>query len=335
MSPQPTVLIVDDDRLNRALLAELLKDDCRLLLAKDGLSGLDIAQREDVSLILLDVSMPGMDGYEVMRRLRANPETADIGVIFITGMAEEEDEEKGLMLGAADYVQKPIRPAIVKARVKVHLKLAAQRRELERLSLQDGLTGIANRRYFDDAFERCLRRAARQGEALGVAIFDVDHFKQYNDFYGHGAGDEALRQVAAVFSHFTRRPGDVAARYGGEEFRRYCRGVAPGHRRAEHRPCTLADISRPDAQRRRRYCHPVAGTDHDAIARPGRHLALPLQKRGAKPGLYRQFFRLGRPCPAENGRKRDLYSLIVICPVWWQDSRGLVTSTSPHSRTPI
>lgn len=218
MSPQPTVLIVDDDRINRALLAELLKDDCRLLLAKDGLSGLDIAQREDVSLILLDVSMPGMDGYEVMRRLRANPETADIGVIFITGMAEEEDEEKGLMLGAADYVQKPIRPAIVKARVKVHLKLAAQRRELERLSLQDGLTGIANRRYFDDAFERCLRRAARQGESLGVAIFDVDYFKQYNDFYGHGAGDEALRQVAAVFSHFTRRPGDVAARYGGEEF---------------------------------------------------------------------------------------------------------------------
>ena len=218
MSSPQTVLIVDDDRLNRAALAELLKDECRLLLAKDGPMAIEIAAREDVSLVLLDVSMPGMDGYEVLRRLKAEPATADLGVIFITGMAEQEDEERGLLLGAADYVQKPIRPAIVKARVKVHLKLAAQRRQLERLSQEDGLTGIANRRYFDEALDKAVRHARRQGRALGIAMLDVDHFKQFNDFYGHGAGDDALRQVASVLKNFTRRSGELAARYGGEEF---------------------------------------------------------------------------------------------------------------------
>lgn len=218
MSPLQTVLIVDDDRLNRAALAELLKDECRLLLAKDGPMAIEIAAREDVSLVLLDVSMPGMDGYEVLRRLKAEPATADMSVIFITGMAEQEDEERGLLLGAADYVQKPIRPAIVKARVAVHLKLAAQRRQLERLSQEDGLTGIANRRYFDEALDKAVRHARRQGRALGVAMLDVDHFKQYNDFYGHGAGDDALRQVADVLKNYTRRSGELAARYGGEEF---------------------------------------------------------------------------------------------------------------------
>lgn len=223
-----TVLIVDDDKFNRAVLAELLKDECRLLLAKDGPSALNILAQEDVSLVLLDVSMPGMDGYEVLQRIKASSRTADVSVIFITGMSKEADEERGLLLGAADYVQKPIRPSIVKARIRVHLKLVMQRRELERLSLQDGLTGIANRRYFDDALDRSLRQAARDREALGIAIIDVDHFKQYNDHYGHGAGDEALRSVARVIDTFAQRPGDVAARYGGEEFVLLMPGQAAG-----------------------------------------------------------------------------------------------------------
>lgn len=215
----PTILIVDDDRLNRSALAELLQDEGRLLLAKDGASALQIMGREpDIALVLLDVSMPGMDGYEVLQRMRASVELADIPVIFITGMSQEADEERGLLLGAADYVQKPIRPAIVRARVKTHLKLSVQRRTLEAMAMRDGLTGIANRRYFDEVLERSVRQAIRAGTPLGLAIVDVDHFKQYNDHYGHGVGDEALRKVADILRNYMRRPGDLAARYGGEEF---------------------------------------------------------------------------------------------------------------------
>jgi diguanylate cyclase (GGDEF)-like protein len=215
----PTVLIVDDERVNRTVLAELLRAECRLVLAKDGPSALRrIAEEAEISLILLDVTMPGMDGYEVLRRLQADARTADIGVIFVTSQTDEEDEERGLLLGAADYVSKPIRPAIVLARVRNQLKLAIQRRQLERLSQQDGLTGIANRRRFDEAFDRACRRTVRKGEPLCLAMIDVDHFKQYNDHYGHGAGDEALRKIARVLVETARRPYDLAARYGGEEF---------------------------------------------------------------------------------------------------------------------
>lgn len=176
------------------------------------------ARAEKIALILLDASMPGMDGYEVLRRLKSDEATANIGVIFVTSQTEEESEERGLLLGAADYIAKPIRPLLLKARVRNHLRFAQQREELERLSQEDGLTGIANRRNFDRALDKALRRAARFGEPLGLGLIDVDHFKLYNDHYGHGAGDEALRQVAGVLASVARRPYDLAARYGGEEF---------------------------------------------------------------------------------------------------------------------
>jgi diguanylate cyclase (GGDEF)-like protein len=218
--PLPTVLIVDDEAVNRGALAELLQGECRILLAKDGTSALQKVNEEidNISLILLDVSMPGMDGYEVLARLRENKRTADISVIFITGQTDEQDEERGLLLGAADYVPKPIRPAIVRVRIRNHLKLAMQRRELEHLSEQDGLTGVANRRHFDRMYDQTCRRAIRASEPFGLAMMDIDHFKRYNDHYGHGAGDEALRKIGLVLGSFARRPYDVLARYGGEEF---------------------------------------------------------------------------------------------------------------------
>ncbi len=217
--PLPTVLVVDDDRINRALLAELLQKECRVLLAKDGESALRTVSLEpEIDLILLDVSMPDMDGYEVLRRLRAEKHTAETAVIFITALADEQDEEHGLSQGVVDYVSKPIRPVIVQARIRNHLRLVAHRKELERLATRDGLTGLANRRHFDHSLGLAFRRAARTGECLSVAMVDVDHFKKYNDRYGHAAGDEALRSVATVLSHMTRRPYDLAGRYGGEEF---------------------------------------------------------------------------------------------------------------------
>lgn len=214
-----TVLIVDDDRVNRTLLAELLQGECRVILAKDGPSALQRArEEEDITLILLDVTMPVMNGYDVLRQLRAEERTAGIPVVFITGQSDEEDEEQGLSLGAVDYIYKPVRPAIVRARIHNQFKLIAQRRELERLAGRDSLTSIANRRHFDEALALACRLAARTGEPLSLAMIDVDHFKEFNDHYGHAAGDDALRQIASVVAGFARRPYDVAARYGGEEF---------------------------------------------------------------------------------------------------------------------
>ncbi len=215
----PTVLIVDDDRTSRTVLADLLHGECRVLLAKDGLSALQRVREEpEICLLLLDIAMPGMDGYEVLQALHANPRTAHIAVIFISGLIDPGHEEWGLLLGAVDYVFKPIRPAIAGIRIRNHLQLIAQRKELERLASRDGLTGIANRRSFDESLKLVCQLTARRKESLGLAMMDVDFFKQFNDRYGHPAGDDALRRIAQVVASFARRPYDLAARYGGEEF---------------------------------------------------------------------------------------------------------------------
>ncbi|WP_437185645.1 diguanylate cyclase domain-containing protein [Planctomicrobium sp. SH668] len=216
--PLPTILVVDDERLNRTTLAELLQDDYRVILAKDGPTALDRISSDKIDLVLLDAQMPEMDGYEVLRQIKSDEKTANISVIFVTGQTNEEDEERGLLMGASDYIGKPIRPLLVKARVRNHLKMVRQREALEQLSLQDGLTGIANRRGFDQAFSRACRQTVRTSEPLGLALIDVDHFKKYNDHYGHGAGDETLRRVAQTLNASARRPYDLVARYGGEEF---------------------------------------------------------------------------------------------------------------------
>lgn len=211
------VLIADDDGINRQVLASLLKPDHVVLLAKSGEQTIERAQRHLPDLIMLDVMLPDMDGYEVLRRLRADPATARIEVIFITGMGRPEDEAHGLKLGAADYITKPFNTTVVMARVATHLQVVRQRRMLEHLAHMDGLTELANRRRFDEIFAAEWQRASRHQHALSVALLDIDAFKQYNDHYGHPAGDRALRAVARVARGSMRRPCDLAARYGGEE----------------------------------------------------------------------------------------------------------------------
>ena len=216
---QPTLLIVDDDADSRLLLAELMRGDCRIVLAQDGKTALQRAvDSAAISLILLDVAMPDIDGYEVLRRLRADERTAGIPVMFITGQSTEEAEERALRAGAVDYVQKPIHSAIAHARILNQLKLAVQRQELADLSERDELTGIANRRHFDKMYDKAIRHAVRAAEPLGIAMIDIDHFKQFNDHYGHSAGDDTLRQVARTLAASVHRSYDVLARYGGEEF---------------------------------------------------------------------------------------------------------------------
>ncbi|WP_208278765.1 diguanylate cyclase domain-containing protein [Massilia oculi] len=211
------VLVADDDAINREVLGELLKPEYTVLLARNGDQTLERAARHLPDLILLDVMMPDMDGYEVLRRLRADPQTAHISVIFISGLDRPEDEASGLKMGASDYIVKPFNQTVVMARVALHLQVVRQRRMLERLANIDGLTELANRRRFDEMYSLEWQRARRSGRPLSLALLDIDAFKQYNDRYGHPAGDRALRSVARVAGAAMRRPGDLAARYGGEE----------------------------------------------------------------------------------------------------------------------
>lgn len=213
-----TVLIVDDDRQNRTVLAELLKAEGRIVLAKNGEQALEKAAEHLPSLILLDILMDGMNGYQVMQRLKDDPQLRDIPVIFITALDSEVDEERGFNLGAVDYIFKPFRPSIVRARVRTQLQLIHQRLLLERLAVLDGLTELGNRRRFMQVLEQEWRRCARQVCPLSLVMIDVDSFKAYNDHYGHLAGDEVLRRIARVLENGVQRPGDLAARYGGEEF---------------------------------------------------------------------------------------------------------------------
>jgi diguanylate cyclase (GGDEF)-like protein len=211
------VLVADDDPINREVLGELLKPDYTVLLAKNGAQTLEKAARLAPDLILLDVVMPDMDGYEVLRRLRADPCTSDISVIFISGLDRPEDEANGLNMGASDYIAKPFNATVVTARVALHLQVTRQRRMLERLAHIDGLTELANRRRFDALFAAEWGAARASGLPLSLALLDIDCFKQFNDNYGHPAGDRALRAVARTAAAFMRRPSDLAARYGGEE----------------------------------------------------------------------------------------------------------------------
>ncbi|WP_229207673.1 MULTISPECIES: response regulator [unclassified Duganella] len=212
------VLIVDDDAINREVLADLLQSLCTITVAKNGRNVVEWAARHQPALILLDVMMAGLDGHEVLRRLKAEPRTAHIPVVFITGLDSTTDEALGLSIGASDYISKPFSPAVVKARVAIHLQLARQRTLLEVQARVDGLTELPNRRRFDEYFAAEWSRAQRNGTTLSLMLLDVDCFKQYNDQYGHAMGDQVLREVSRILSANLRRPADLAARYGGEEF---------------------------------------------------------------------------------------------------------------------
>ncbi len=218
MSTDYTILIVDDEKQNRTLLTELLKDEYRLILAKNGAQALERAFEHSPDLILLDVLMPEMDGYQVIQALKNDDCAKNIPVIFISALDSTESEERGLELGAVDYISKPFSPSIVRARVRNHLQAVHQRRLLEQLALLDGLTEIPNHRRFSQVYEQEWRRCKRTSSPLSLIVVDVDHFKRYNDSHGHSAGDIVLCKVAQTIKAMLKRPGDFIARYGGEEF---------------------------------------------------------------------------------------------------------------------
>lgn len=215
---ESTILIIDDNPDTIRLLSAMLRDQARMVFATNGLAGLEIARAQRPQLILLDVEMKSMDGFEVCRRILADPDLRHCPVIFVTASAGIESEIACLDAGAVDFITKPLNGAVVQARVRTHLRLQAALASLDTLANKDGLTGLHNRRAFDEQLAVEVARHRRQQSALGLAMVDVDHFKLYNDHYGHQLGDECLRSVAQALAQCTRRPGELVARYGGEEF---------------------------------------------------------------------------------------------------------------------
>ena len=227
------ILVVDDNPTNLSVLSVSLKSSgFKVRVAIDGISAIEQVIESPPELILLDVQMPGIDGFETCTRLKSNTVTKDIPIIFITASTSTESKIKGLSLGAVDYITKPFQQEEVLARVQVHLKLryltkkvqdqaiALKQANLELLKMAnlDGLTQVSNRRRFDQYLDQEWRRLARMQEPLSLVMCDIDYFKLYNDCYGHLAGDLCLQKVAKVILACLKRPADLLSRYGGEEF---------------------------------------------------------------------------------------------------------------------
>ena len=239
---KPVLLVVDDQAVNIQVMYQTFANDHQVLMARSGQAALQVCENHSPDLIVLDVMMPDMDGYEVCQRLKADARTHDIPVIFVTARHDEMAETRGLDVGAVDFISKPINPAIVRARVKTHLTLKAQSDQLRQWVYIDGLTGLNNRRHFDEALAQEWARATRQRSMISVVLIDVDHFKHYNDHYGHMAGDECLRRIATTIRNQLKRPADLAARYGGEEFA--CILPETGHAGAMHFARSVGDAIR-------------------------------------------------------------------------------------------
>jgi diguanylate cyclase (GGDEF)-like protein len=212
------ILVVDDVVENVDVLFHLLKADYTLAAARNGLKALRMVEKRPPDLILLDIMMPEMDGYEVCRRLKEKNATREIPIIFITSLSEAIDEARAFNLGAVDYITKPFQPIVVKARIRTHLNLKQKSDMLEAMVCLDGLTNIFNRRKFDRTLKQEWKRTFRNNRSLAMIMIDIDHFKLFNDHYGHIEGDECLKKVANVLHDALNRPGDFLARYGGEEF---------------------------------------------------------------------------------------------------------------------
>ncbi|NML17231.1 diguanylate cyclase domain-containing protein [Azohydromonas caseinilytica] len=271
----PCLLVVDDDPGSILLLSRVLEAEARIVFATSGEAALQQFQAHQPDLVLLDAHMPGLSGFDTCLRLKADPRSADVPVIFVTAFTDTETETHALDIGAVDFIHKPINPPVVRARVRTHLALKQKTDALRRLSVVDPLTGIANRRAFDDTLRKEWLRAMRHQHAISLLMIDIDHFKRYNDAHGHRAGDACLRQVAELIAGSTRRSGDLAARYGGEEFavilphaaaaraqafaQRLCeavRGRALPHGASPVGPCVTVSIG---AATLRRPCETPAG----------------------------------------------------------------------------
>ena len=227
-------LVIEDTLTSATLVCHQLgKMGLETVHARDGESGIEAFKRERPDLVLLDIIMPGLDGFEVAQRLRQLERDGEwTPILVLTARTSDEDLQRGIEVGGDDYLIKPVSEVVLKAKVRAMQRIAQMRysllvltrkldeanRELTRLSSADGLTGIANRRRFDETLLKEWRRCARDGRPLTLLLMDVDFFKPFNDNYGHQVGDECLKAVARTLAETLHRPSDMVARYGGEEF---------------------------------------------------------------------------------------------------------------------
>ena len=213
-----SILIVDDEEADLLFLTQVLKSTYNIYTAENGENALKLVNEYMPDLILLDIIMPEMDGYQTIIELKKNQKTKKIPVIFISSLDSDEEEEKGLSLNAADYIVKPFSAMLVKLRVRNQIQIVNQLRTIEYLSMTDQLTNIPNRRSFDERLGLEWRLAKREHKSISLLMMDLDKFKDVNDEYGHQQGDVVLQTIAKLIPMSFRRPGDFAARWGGEEF---------------------------------------------------------------------------------------------------------------------
>lgn len=215
-----TIMIIDDEPVNIRYMAEMLDVEYTVLSFTSGSEALKFleASPEIPDLILLDIVMPNIDGYEVCSIIKQNPETKHIPIIFMTSLLDDSDEEKGLAIGASDYIKKPFSKIIAKTRIENQLKLKQYHDYLIESANTDQLTRVYNRKYLDTMLDKELAILSRYKGYMSLLMIDVDNFKLYNDHYGHIAGDECLKTVAACIKSVLKRKNDFCARYGGEEF---------------------------------------------------------------------------------------------------------------------
>ena len=220
------ILLVEDSATLRAImLSYITKSGHETIIACSGEESLQVLETNEVDMIIMDVEMPGLDGYEATRLIRESRGSQWIPIIFVSGMSDDESLAEGIEAGGDDYLIKPVSQVILNAKIRAMERLSAMRDEMNtlnaeliELSQRDPMTGLYNRRAFDEKAEDYWRIATRNKEPLTLLILDIDHFKLYNDAYGHIDGDECIRKIATALNECFNRPGDVVARYGGEEF---------------------------------------------------------------------------------------------------------------------
>lgn len=212
------ILLVDDQVVNIKILHQLLQADYDIYMARDGHQAIDMCNKVQPDIVLLDIEMPMLNGFDVCAHLKSDPNTQNVAVIFVSGHFDEDKEAKGFQLGAVDFIHKPINPVITKARIKNQIRLKLNTDLLRSIALLDGLTGVANRRQFEQMLPVSWLQCAREKQPLTIILLDIDFFKHFNDTYGHTEGDICLRTVAQKIQDTVNRPYDLVARFGGEEF---------------------------------------------------------------------------------------------------------------------